>query len=67
MIKRIKYWFRSFSTIETVKEAEKMGLTFKSNVHGEAINKFNCRSFWHDEFGNEYKCSQLKNKTTSTK
>lgn len=59
MIKKIIYWFRSLKKIPTIEKAKEMKLTHYTNVHGDGINRMNCRSLWTDEFGNEYRCSQL--------
>jgi len=58
-IEKINYWLRSFKKIKTVKEAQDMGLTHLTNVHGDAINYVNCRSYWKDKYGNSYRCSEF--------
>ena len=56
---KIYYWFKSFNKIETINDAELMGLKFITNVHGDGINIYNCRSFWEDKYGNNYRCDGL--------
>jgi hypothetical protein len=48
-----------FVVIPTCEEAKKRGLKFDNNVHGDSINRYNCRSFWYDEFNFRYRCAQL--------
>ena len=52
-------FYHRFIVIEGCDKAEKRGLVFESNVHGDAINMWNCRSFWRDEYGFRYRCSEL--------
>src|ERR1022692_2197683 len=59
MIKRLKYWLRSFDKIKTVEQAQKMGLFYHSNVYGDEINRSNCRSWWIDIYGHSYRCAEL--------
>ena len=59
MIKRIFYWLRSFRKIKTIDIAKNMKLKHIRNVYGDEINIANCRSYWEDEFGNYYSCSEL--------
>ncbi len=59
MIKKIKYWLRSFRKIKTAEQAIKMNLIHVTNVHGDLIIAANCRSMWVDEFSNYYKCDEL--------
>jgi len=59
-MKRIIYYFRSFKTLNTVAEAEKMKLYFRTNVYGDGINHLNCRSLWNDKYWNIYRCNELK-------
>lgn len=45
--------------ILNVETARKMGLTHYTNLYGDFINKYNCRSLWRDEFHNLYGCNEL--------
>ena len=58
-MKKIKYWLRSFLKIKTVGDAKKMELKHFTNIHGDEINRINCRSIWEDEFGYQYRCDEL--------
>jgi hypothetical protein len=59
-MKRILCWFRSFKTLETVKEAQDLELHFRRNIFGDEINHINCRSLWNDKYWNMYRCNELK-------
>jgi hypothetical protein len=59
-MKRVTSWIRSFKTVKTVTECEKLGLHWKRNVFGDEINTRNCRSLWNDNYWNVYRCSELK-------
>jgi hypothetical protein len=66
MIEEINLWFiRNFLKIN-IKKAIELGFTFDSNVHGDFINRANCRSFWTDEKGRFYKVSEEVNKIPYT-
>lgn len=56
-----KWWLRNFKVIPTIKEAIELGLTFSSSVHGDSINRLNCRSIWVDFKGREYRVAELVN------
>ncbi len=59
MLKRIKsYWSAIFIVIETTDQAKEMGLKYVMNIYGDAINHYDCRSFWSNEFGHIYRCKQ---------
>ena len=58
-MRRIIYWFRHLKKLETVQQAQQMGLIHYTNVHGDGINLMNCRSIWVDEFDNPYRCGEL--------
>ena len=58
-MKKIKFWFRSFKHIKTIKNAQEIGLEWQFNVYGDNINLWNCRSVWCDEFGFLYRCQEL--------
>jgi len=64
MEKTLRYlsmiFYHRFKVIKNCKEAEEKGLKFDHNVHGDAINRYNCRSFWYDEFDFMYRCGELK-------
>jgi len=59
MLKKIKYKMRSFRKVPTVAKAEEMGLRWVVNIHGDNINRLNCRSLWVDEYDHVYACSEL--------
>lgn len=48
-----------FIMLQTTKQAERKGLYFIGNCHGEEIEFTGCRSIWRDEFGFSYKCKEL--------
>lgn len=50
-----KYWLIRL----TKSEAKDLKLEFYTNVHGDMINRHNCRSFWLDKEGNDYKVIEL--------
>lgn len=52
-------FYHRFIVIKTCKEAKDKGLKFDNNVHGDSINRCNCRSFWYDEFNFRYRCAEL--------
>lgn len=54
-----KWYIRNFKVIYQ-DQAEKLGLTWYQNIYGDAINYFNCRSFWKDDRGRCYRVSELK-------
>lgn len=56
-------FYHRFVVIKTIKEAEVRGLKFEHNVYGDSINRYNCRSFWYDEYDMRYRCAELKNNT----
>lgn len=59
--KRVIHFFGSFTrkNISTVEQAHKMGLIHDTNVFGDGINHNNCRSWWHDEYGNNFRCDSI--------
>lgn len=55
----MREWFiRNFTVIST-EEAEKRNLIFVGNVHGDEINKLNCRSIWIDLKRRSYRVREL--------
>jgi len=52
-------FYHRFVVINNCKQAQEKGFKFSENVHGDAINIWNCRSFWSDEFGFRYRCAEL--------
>ena len=54
-------FYHMFIVIDTCEIAQKRGLVFDNNVHGDAINAWNCRSFWYDEYNFRYRCAELYN------
>ena len=44
-----------------VEEAQKSGLKHYTNIYGDAINHFGCRSLWEDQYGYCYGCEELLN------
>lgn len=59
-MKRIKNFFLSFRLIKTIDQAANMGLGFCRNVYGDEINDRDCRSIWIDEYGNLFRCAELR-------
>jgi len=53
-----RFYYR-FIVIKTTDYARKMGLIPYCNIFGDAINKYNCRSFFIDSYGNTYRCKEL--------
>mgnify|MGYP001426107824 CR=1 FL=1 len=53
------YLYHRFIIIKTCKEATEKGLIFDENVYGDAINAWNCRSFWYDKYNLRYRCAEL--------
>ena len=58
ILERVKYRFRS-KRVETIREAIELDLSWNSNVHGDRVIMFNCRSIWIDKYGNYYHCGEL--------
>ena len=52
-------FYHRFKVIKTCNDAKERGLQFDNNVYGDAINMWNCRSFWYDEFNYRYRCAKL--------
>jgi hypothetical protein len=61
-MKRILCWIRSFKTLDTIEEVNRLKLHFIRNVFGDEINQKDCRSLWNDDYWNVYKCNELKSK-----
>lgn len=67
MLKRILtylslcFYYR-FIVIPTKEKAIKKGLSFETNIWGDSINTFNCRSYWSDQYGFIYRCAELETK-----
>lgn len=55
----IKRWYKRNYCILSIEECEKMSLIPSFNLYGDAVNMFNCRSFWKDEKGRLYRCKAL--------
>lgn len=45
--------------IITIEQALKLKLTHVTNIHGDPINWFNCRSLWKDSKGRLYRVKHL--------
>lgn len=62
---RIYYFLKALAwaligkKVPTVEKAIEMGLTHKTNIHGDFINYLDYRSLWVDKYGNIYKCNHL--------
>lgn len=54
----IRYFKRVFTVID-YREVIYLNLTFQTNVYGDDINRYNCRSFFTDENGKIYKVNKL--------
>lgn len=52
-------FYHRFVVIKSKQDCIKRGLKFDENIYGDGINRFNCRSFWYDEFGFRYRCDEL--------
>jgi len=52
-------FYHRFVIIKSCDDAIKRGLKFGENVYGDAINTWNCRSFWYDEYNYRYRCAEL--------
>lgn len=62
MINSIKrFWLSNFRVIST-KRAKELNLKFFRNLHGDEINRFNCRSIWKDEQGRLFRVRELFDK-----
>lgn len=55
----VKTWFKRNFCILSIEECKEMNLIPSFNLYGDAINMFNCRSFWKDEKGKLYRCKDL--------
>lgn len=55
---KIKNFIKAFKKIKTSEEAILMGLKFYKNLHGDAINHYDCRSLWTDEYNIIYNCEE---------
>jgi hypothetical protein len=53
-------FYNRFIIIDNCYSSNKKGLNFSHNIYGDSINRFNCRSFWHDEYNFLYRCNELK-------
>ena len=58
-MKKVKVWFKRNFGRFTLKECEDLGLRWFKNIHGDAINQFNCRSIWLDDKNRIYRCDEL--------
>ncbi len=59
MLNRIKsYWCAVFFRIKTIELAKEKGMTFVTNIYGDAINHYNCRSIWKNKYNHIYRCAQ---------
>jgi len=52
-------FYHRFKIIKYCDEAKKRGLHHSHNVYGDEINRYNCRSFWYDEYNFLYRCNEL--------
>jgi hypothetical protein len=58
-MKEIKlFYYRAFKIL-TEKEAIELDLKFITNIYGDLINKYNCRSIWEDNKGRRYRVYEL--------
>jgi hypothetical protein len=61
MKEEIKMWyFRTFGKKVTMKEIMKWNLEFVENVHGDEVNRLDCRSIWVDPKGRSYRCNLMR-------
>jgi len=57
-MKALKLFYYRFKVLTQVQAIE-LGLEFRNNVHGDAINHLNCRSIWADSKGRTYRVREL--------
>jgi hypothetical protein len=57
-MKELKLFYYRFKVISRLQALE-LGLEFRYNVHGDAINHLNCRSIWADSKGRTYRVCEL--------
>ena len=57
-MKEVKLFYYRFKVITRLKALE-LGLEFRNNIHGDAINHLNCRSLWSDSKGRTYRVLEL--------
>jgi hypothetical protein len=57
-MKELKLFYYRFKVITRLKALE-LGLEFRYNVHGDAINHLNYRSIWVDSKGRTYRVREL--------
>ena len=55
----LRFYYR-FTVIKTTEKAREMGLTHYCNLFGDAIDQYNCRSFFTDSYGNVYRCREFR-------
>ena len=59
MKREINLWFLRMFCIVTPIQIRKYGLKHHSNIYGDGINHWNCRSIWKDDKGRVYKSDVL--------
>ena len=59
-MKKIKMWYARCFKVITNEQAIQWGLTHISNIHGDEVNRINCRSIWTDYKGRTYRVRSLK-------
>jgi hypothetical protein len=57
---KIKRWWTHRYKVIHREEAIKMGLKFHSNIYGDLINMYDCRSLWEDDKGRRYRVHELE-------
>lgn len=58
-MKELKLFYYRFFKVLTWMQALELGLEFRYNVSGDAINHYNCRSVWIDSEGRAYRVREL--------
>ena len=58
-MKALKLFYYRFKVLTRLQALE-LGLEFRNNVHGDAINHLNCRSVWADSKGRTYRVNELE-------
>lgn len=54
------WYYRNFVILSN-KKAENLGLNWLENIHGDRINRLNCRSLWTDDKKRIYRVEHLVN------
>lgn len=55
-----KLWHERVFRVITLERAAELQLQWTTNIHGDSINVFGCRSLWHDAIGRVYRVSDMR-------